>query len=245
MARLPYDIQQAAIDAREQLNLACMKVSGKCHEGSEILYDKLRELGYDPAIVGGYFVKGKKEIDHTWLEVKGAIIDITADQFGKEFPDVWIDAPKEHYRDRFHSFYADNPKRPHRENSSGEYEEEEEKSVRAPVQFDTNNIKSVTDGKVYELWNGIELEFTFDARAVIKTPRKGVGEIYWLESNKKGNGQKAVSVLRKMYKRLTAVNPVVEAEGFWETMLERGLIDEIVIDTEVESLYENNVFEPD
>lgn len=99
------EVVQAAMDARQETEESCVKIAGECFPASERLYDKLRDLGYDPSIVGGYFVLNGEEIDHTWVDLQGAIIDITADQFGKKFPDIWIDADKKYYRDRFKSFY--------------------------------------------------------------------------------------------------------------------------------------------
>ncbi len=107
--KIPDDIVEAAEKSRKETEDYCIKIAGQCFEASERLYDELTKLGYDPAIVAGYFVLGDGErSDHTWLEVNGVIIDITADQFGKEFPDVWIDADRAYYEDRFKTFY-ENP----------------------------------------------------------------------------------------------------------------------------------------
>lgn len=77
---------------------------GWCSEMSTKLADDLIEAGVNPksvTIVAGAF-KGQ---EHTWVEVAGSIIDISADQFGA-YPKVWMDAPKKNYREQYRYFHT-------------------------------------------------------------------------------------------------------------------------------------------
>ncbi len=76
------------------------KSAGNCEEMSEFLYDELIAESYDPVLVAGTFKVSNRKDDssmHTWVEVGGVIVDISADQFGPTFPKVWINAPRKRY----------------------------------------------------------------------------------------------------------------------------------------------------
>ncbi len=95
-------ILSAAKKARLSAEIKCVDesggVAGQCFSASEMIYDELSRKGFGPTIVSGVFKWGRRRSeDHTWIEVDGMIVDVTADQFDKRFPKIWIDAPKKHY----------------------------------------------------------------------------------------------------------------------------------------------------
>lgn len=54
--------------------------------------------------------------------------------------------------------------------------------------------------------------------------------IDWIFSPKEGMGQRTIEKLRKRYspKKIIAIDPIKNARGFWDKMLERGVIDDIM-----------------
>ncbi len=95
------EIADIAANARKNffLEFSVCQSNGNCQEMSEFLYNELIEHGnFDPVLVLGEFAISKHNTQpHTWVEVDGAIIDISADQFGPKFPKVWVNAPRKHY----------------------------------------------------------------------------------------------------------------------------------------------------
>lgn len=93
-------IAKRARDKFFKENKVCFS-GGNCEKMSEYLYYELKDNGYDPLICSGEFVWGVKKrgelASHTWVTVKGTVIDISADQFGNEFPFVWISPPRRRY----------------------------------------------------------------------------------------------------------------------------------------------------
>ena len=80
----------------EDKTLYCM-----CGIASVALSRELRRNGIRNKIVYGDFKKNESAwgSDHCWVGVEGHVIDITATQFGDEFPSVMVEAAdySEHY----------------------------------------------------------------------------------------------------------------------------------------------------
>lgn len=70
-------------------------LSGCCWSLSRDLYRRLRAAGFAPSLRHGTF----DAKCHYWLELDGAILDVTATQFGR-YPAVWFPADPAHYRPR-------------------------------------------------------------------------------------------------------------------------------------------------
>lgn len=59
-----------------------------CSLASEIMCDKLNELGWDATRVGGVRLNG--EGSHSWVVCEGVVIDITINQFSEDLPSVYV-----------------------------------------------------------------------------------------------------------------------------------------------------------
>lgn len=69
-----------------------MLISKKgCEVASSLLALDLLEDGHAPAVITGYFALGGKRTPHTWVEVKGRILDPTHEQFSVH-PEAEADA---------------------------------------------------------------------------------------------------------------------------------------------------------
>lgn len=67
-------------------------LGGLCGVASDLLVRELRVHGIDSTLVFGEFLFSDRCHGgaHCWVECDGYAIDITATQFGEQFPPVWI-----------------------------------------------------------------------------------------------------------------------------------------------------------
>ena len=67
-------------------------LGGLCGVASDLLVRELRAHGISSTLVFGEFLFSDRRYggSHCWVECDGYIIDITATQFGEQFPPMWI-----------------------------------------------------------------------------------------------------------------------------------------------------------
>ena len=103
MTKKDEQIRSIAATVRKIVERECGgKTRGLCNWASELLSQRLSASGIDNDVLYGDWAgpskKRYRDWGHTWVELDdGRIVDITADQFGKDFPQVWFPADEEHY----------------------------------------------------------------------------------------------------------------------------------------------------
>ncbi len=110
-------ILEIAYEVREEVMGDEPCSGGMCLDASEILVERLKELGYDANVVEGRFeidFPDPAEIDyigeewahtptHYWVEIGGKILDVTADQYedeveGEVLPEIVFGTYEENLR---------------------------------------------------------------------------------------------------------------------------------------------------
>ena len=83
---------------------------GLCGVASKVLVDLLKDAGFAPRLVVGRFQgdsnfgsKGAQRVNHSWVEVQGFVVDVTATQFGIKTPVLITPskAPRSQYNAHF------------------------------------------------------------------------------------------------------------------------------------------------
>jgi ferredoxin len=89
-------VRQAVIDYGESLCNVYRgmafdpdNLGGACAIASTVLQKVLRQRGYDAEFV----CSEGKHCHHCWVEVQGEVVDITATQFGQDYPEVHVVPP--------------------------------------------------------------------------------------------------------------------------------------------------------
>ncbi len=99
------DILHASKKVRENIsnyvveNINPESFSGACAISAYTLNNVLKRLGYQSEFAIGYFYKKNFSTSHAFVIVENQIVDISATQFGKSYPEVYItDIDDKQYR---------------------------------------------------------------------------------------------------------------------------------------------------